>query len=397
MLITYRRLLFTGLLILITTFVSGCWDRKEIENRGYVLGVAIDNATPEKNRAKDEFLYAPQSAGGRKYRVTMELPKFRKPEGGKEQSSAQQHLLWSGEGESMLAITRAINTKTYFGMFYEDIQSIVISEEVAKEGIGDFIDFFLRDAEIRRNVRFFVTPGRAEDVLKAKLQVEEVNSTFIAKLTRNVDRSPYFARAAQLGDIAGAIRSKRSFLIPNVLIDEKEVKLTGAAVFDKQQRMIGELDEFEVNGTELLNKKLKQGVIVVKNPAAPSKVAVYELYEADIKIVPILEGSDIRFKLEAKFIGTLGENAETKQDALDPVFVSAVEKAVADEYTRLVNKAYLKQQKLGVEVCGLGKLIYNKYPQYWKANKDRWEEEIFPRSTIDVKITATVRRPVLRR
>lgn len=268
--------------------ISGCWDRKEIENRGYVLGVAIDQATAEDGKGKKEFLYAPQGTGQRKYLVTMELPKFRKEES-KEISSAQQHLIWAAEGESMFAITRAINTKVYFGMFFEDIQIIIFSEAVAREGIGDIIDFWLRDAEIRRKVQLFVTPDRAENILKAKLQVNEVNSVFIAKLLYNADKSPYFSSKATIGEISEAIRNKRSFVMPLVMTSEKEVKLSRAAVFDRQQKMIGVLDESEVYGARLIRRELKQGVVVVSHPTDPGKIAVFELYEADIKVKPYLE------------------------------------------------------------------------------------------------------------
>jgi Ger(x)C family germination protein len=390
------RLLLAVLLITIVMPISGCWDRKEIENRGYVLGVAIDHATADDGQGKKEFLYAPQGAGQRKYLVTMELPKFRK-EASKEISSAQQHLIWAAEGESMFAITRAINTKVYFGMFFEDIQIIIFSEAVAREGIGDIIDFWLRDAEIRRKVKLFVTPDRAEGILKAKLQVDEVNSMFIAKLLNNADKSPYFSSKATIGEISEAIRNKRSFVMPLVMTAEKEVKLTRAAVFDKQQKMIGVFDEFEVYGAKLIKRELKQGVVVVSHPADAEKIAVFELYEADIKVKPSFADNALRFSLEAKFVGTLGENQEARQDVLDPEFTKAMEEKVAAEYTRMVRKAYDKQQELKVETLGLGKLVYNEYPQYWKSIKERWEEEVFPNVQLDVKITVSVRRPVLRR
>lgn len=391
-----RKMLLISSLLLLTLPISGCWDRREIENRGFVLGVAIDKAIAQPDKGAKDFFYTPEGAGQRKYRLTMELPKFRK-ETGKEISSAQQHLIWAAEGESMFAIARAINTKVYFSMFFEDIQVMIFSEAVAREGIGDIIDFWLRDAEIRRKLILFVTPERAEDILKAKLQVEEVNSLFIAKLTKNADRSPYYTSRAVIGEISKAIRSKHSFVMPLVMVEEKEVKLARAAVFNQQQKMIGELDEFEVNGAKLLRGELRQGVVVVANPADAEKIAVFELYEADIKVKPHLDGNNLRFSLEAKFVGTLGENQKAGQDVLDPEFTNKMEKAVADEYTRLVKKAYDKQQSLKAEVCNLGKLVYNDYPKYWKGIKETWEEEVFPQVPLDVKIEVTVRRPVLRR
>ena len=391
-----RRLLLIASLIALIMPLGGCWDRKEIENRGYVLGVAIDNAAAGEEAGKKEFLAAPQGAGQPKYLVTMELPKFRK-EASKEISSSQKHLIWAAEGESMFAVARAINTKVYFSMFFEDIQIIIFSEAVAREGIGSILDFWLRDAEIRRKVKLLVAPGRAEDILKASLQVDEVNSIFIAKVTQNAARSPYFPSKATVGEISEAIRRKRSFLVPFVLVEGKEVKLAKAAVFDRRQRMIGELDEFEVYGGKLIRRELKQGVVVVANPADPRKIAVFELYEADIAVTPRLEGNNLRFSLEARFVGTLGESQVTGQDAIDPEFTKAVEQAVAAEYTRLAKKAYSRQQALRVEILGLGKRVYNRYPQYWKSVKDRWEEEIFPAVPIDIKIDVSVRRPVLKR
>lgn len=390
------QVLLLSFLLFIALPISGCWDRREIENRGYVLGVAIDQASAEPEKNTEEFLYSPQGAGLRKYRLTMELPKFRK-EASKEISSAQQHLIWAAEGESMFAISRAINTKVYFGMFFEDIQVIIFSESVAKEGIGDILDFWLRDAEVRRKVNLFVTPKRAEDILKAKLQVDEVNSLFIAKLIKNVNKSPYYSGKAVIGNISEAIRNNRSFVVPLVMLEEKEVKLAKAAVFNRQQKMIGELDELEVYGAKLLRGELKEGVVVVANPSATDKIAVFELYEADIKVTPHLEGNNLRFSLEAKLIGTLGENQNAKQDALDPAFTKQLEIAVAAEYTRMVQKAYDKQQNLRVEVCNLGKRVYNDYPQYWKEIKESWEEAVFPQTPLDIKISVSVRRPVLRR
>ena len=387
-----RRSALVILLVLILAITSGCWDRREIEDRGYVIGMAIDKATGEQTEIQD----TPQTAGQQKYRLTVELPKFRRTEGKKEVASAESHLIWSVEGESIFAMIRAINTKTYFGMYFEDVQSLIFSEAIAQEGIGDLLDFFLRDAEIRRKVKLFVAPNRAEDILKAKLQVEELNSDFIAKMTRNEDRSPYFNGKAELGEVAEAMRDNRSFLIPLVMVEGKEIKLARNAVFNKQKKMIGVLDEYEVNGTKILHKRLKQGVIVVENPANSHKIAVFELYRADIKITPHLEGADLRFSLEAKLEGTLGENAEMRQNNLDPKFIKALEAAIEAEYTRLVQLSYTKQQFLKVEVCQLGKLVYNKYPQYWKQIKNHWEEEIFPSARLDTKITVNIRSPVLK-
>lgn len=390
------RIILMALLIGISFITAGCWDRKEIENRGYVLGVAVDHTSPTPKGQYDPN-YTPQNVGERKYLVTVEMPKFRKSETSKEVSAGQSHLIWTGEGESMFTIMRMISAKTYFSPFFEDIQIIVFSESVAKEGIGDILDFFMRDAEMRRRMKVLVTPGRAEDILKAKLQVEEVNSLFISKLSRNDAKAPFFAGKPDLGEATMAIRANQSFIVPMVIVEDKNVRLMKGAVFNKETKMVGELTELEIIGEKILRKTLKEGVTVVANPANPQKVATFELYDRDIQVNSYLQDNQVNFSVEAKFIGTLGENMEHTQDALDPEFKSAVEQAVAKELSHQVMAAFTKQQQLKAEVSELGNLVHRQHPQYWKTVKDHWDDEVFPMATLNVNIKVIIRRPVITR
>ncbi|MBP2626931.1 MAG: hypothetical protein H6Q68_1642 [Firmicutes bacterium] len=390
----WRKLLM-GILFLLTLLVTGCWDRKEIENRGYVLGLAIDHVVSPEPKGLYDLNETPQSAGQRKYKLTLEMPKFSKSSETKEVSKGQSHLIWSGEGESMFAINRMIATKTYFAPFFEDIQILIFSEAVAREGVGDIVDFFLRDAEMRRRVKIFVTPGRAEDILKAKLQVEEANSTFISKLTANTAKAPYFAGKAELAQFSQAIRSNRSFAVPIVVVEDKEVRLIKGAIFNKYCKMVGEIGELEILGGKILRKTLKEGIVVVPNPANPQHIATFEIYEKKIKVDSHIQDDQVLFTVEAVLIGNLGENMAHEQDAVDPVFTKTVEKAVAAEVTRSIKAAFSKQQQLKADVTDLGGLVHRQHPEYWKNVKDRWDEEVFPMAQLDVDIKISIRRPVI--
>lgn len=386
-----RILALSCIMIVLVFFISGCWDRKEIENRGYVLGIAIDYVTTPEPKGKYDLPHVTQEAGSRKYRVTYELPRFRKK--GEKPGEAEAHLIFAGEGESIAAISRAINAKTYFGLFYEDIQILVFSEAVAREGIEDLLDFFTRNPSMRRRVKLLVTPGRAEDILKSKMQVQEVNSIFIAKITRNVHNIPRFASKTDLGDISEAIRNKHSFFMPVVVIEKGDVKLTKAALFNKDAKLVGVLDEWEIIGAKILRTVLKQGVFSAPYPADPQKLVVFEMLEADTKVESHVQDDKLRFTLEAKFVGNLAELTEAEQDALDKEFQAAVEQELAAEFTRQVQAVYCKQQEMKAEISDLGWLVYRQHPDYWEKVKDRWDDEVFPTVPLDVSIKVVVRRP----
>ena len=105
-----KKLVMLSLILALPFFVTGCWDRKEIENRGYVLGVAIDYANRDSSRQSD-LNHTTQAAGTQLYHLTVELPKFRREEESTQKRSSQSHFIWSGDGESMFAITRSINAQ----------------------------------------------------------------------------------------------------------------------------------------------------------------------------------------------------------------------------------------------------------------------------------------------
>lgn len=398
MLAKIKFILYTSILVVISFLSSGCWDYKEIENRGYVLGVAIDYANTTSTQDEYDLDKALQTAGQRKYRVTFEMPKFVKAEKGQEAAKGGSHLIWTAEGESMFATTRSIGQKVYFAPFFEDIQAMIFSEAVAKEGIGEILDFFLRDPEMRRRLNLYVTPGRADDILTAKMQVEEPNSTFLYKLTRNVDKVPYYSGKAEIGKISEAIRAKKSFVLPIVFTDGKDLKLEQAAVFNRKQKMVGKLYPDEIIGGKILRRMLKEGTFPVANPANPNRLAVFELYEAIWEVTPHLDGSKLSFSVKANLVGTLGENTEPAQDALDEKFITAVEQALSDEFVQFVRISYAKQQLLKADITELGGHVSRKYPKYWAEIKDRWDDEVFPATPLEkVEIDVRIRRPALQR
>lgn len=390
-----QQMILVVALLNLTLLVSGCWDRKEIQNRGYVLGMGIDHAVSSESKDGEGLVQAAQAAGRRKYRVTFEFPKFQKAKENKEPASSQQHILWSGEGESIVAISKFINTENYFSMFYEDIQILVFSESVARDGIGDLLDFFLRNAEMRQRLKLFVTTGKAEDILENKARIGEPNSIYIAKLINNTFESLTFAGKADLRQVAKAINEHRSFFLPMVVADKEKVKLTKAAIFNNENKMVGEIDELDILGAKILRNKLKGGgAIVVPDPVNSDKLAVFRLYEPTIKIKAYLQDG-ISFAVDVKLVGDMNEHTEINQDAMDPDYIKAVEKEVAKEVTRSIKAAYSKQQELKAEVCDLGGVVYRQYPQYWKEVKDHWDDEIFPDVPLDVKVKVVIRSAVI--
>ncbi|MDU4959359.1 MAG: Ger(x)C family spore germination protein [Sporomusaceae bacterium] len=377
--------------------VSGCWDRKEIESRGYVLGIAIDMAQPAPPAAA-EILKTEQAAGSRKYKVSYEMKKIRSKgeSAGNPGSGEDESLVYAAEGESLFATIRAVNTQYPSALFFEDNQLLVLSEAVARDGVKDLIDFFDRDPEFRRRAKVFITPGRAEDLFMCKTKSGELISTYVPRITRNVKKTPTFATTTEVGLISEKIHNNQSIAIPRIIIDGDNVKAIGAALFDRSYKMVAILNEQDTVGSKILRRRLHEGVTIVPNPRQPDKISVFELFQAEIDVEPHLENGRLWFDLKAKFIGALAENQVGRQKTLQSDFLAALEQTLSEQFVHQTRHAYASLQKNRTDVVELGFLVHKKYPRYWKEIKERWDEEIFPQVPLqDVIIEVTIRNTAM--
>ena len=383
-----RRLLAAALVI--TAFLTGgCWDRKEIENRGYIVGAAIDHASPEA-KGRYDLDRAFQQVGTRKYRLSYELPNFKKGDSGEQ--GGYESKVFSAEGETVYAASRAIASKGYLPVFLEDLQVLLISEEVAREGIKEIFDVFLRYPGMRRRATILITKGRAEDFLKRKPKTgTALNGLNYPKLATTVRKVPTLASFSEFGYFSDAIRSKQGFSAPVIYMEGDEIKAAGAALFNSKGQMVGIADEYETVGGKIWRNKFPQGAIMVSHPDKPETIAVFDVNESKTTVKPDFSGDTVRFIVEGEFGGTIGESEPVEEKPYsDEKNQNAIAQAVAAELTNHAYAVLKKEQTVHADTFELGGLIRRKNPKYWEKIKDRWEDEIFPTVEADVTITVKI-------
>ena len=386
-----KRQLLAAVLVMISFLTSGCWDRTEIENRGYVLWVAIDLAAPEAKGGYD-LDRAFQQTGTRRYRLSYELPKFGKSDGGEKSGSSSKSIVYSAEGESLTAILKAMTTKIALQIFLEDVKVILISEDVARQGIRDMADPMFRHPGGNRQAIIIVTKGQAEDFLKRKPKsMGEINSLAYDKLEQTAQGTATIAAASDLGYIAKSLQGKQGFSAPFIYLEKDEVKFIGAALFNSKGKMAGIGDEYENIGGKLWRKKLTQGTIVVSHPNRTEGIIAFEISKGKTTIQPEFSGETVRFIVEGEISGSIDENANLDERlSKDKKIVTAIAQAVEAELTNHAYAALHKLQTVRADTVGLGDLIRRKNPPYWKKIKDRWEEEILPTVEADIRIKVTI-------
>ena len=145
----------------------GCWDNVDIEDLHIVTGIALDVSLEKEGEMDISLQIANTQSGGASSSES-------------SNASESKPLVLKDTSRTITAAIKKINRETSRTIFFHHLQVIVISLELAKKDVNEYIDYFLRDNQARLETPIYLVDGRAEDVLTAELSQEKMTSLFLA-------------------------------------------------------------------------------------------------------------------------------------------------------------------------------------------------------------------------
>ncbi|MFE5320021.1 Ger(x)C family spore germination protein [Paenibacillus sp. NPDC056579] len=367
------------LLILVAPLLSGCWDRLEVEERIFVLAVAIDKAKQEGDSLPD-------------YEVTVQLAEPRALSG--KTPSTNMKPVWnvSATGPSLFDCMRALTTKVARVPFYEHLQVIVVSEELAKEGLSRPMDLFLRDHEMRRKIALVVTEGPAKKVLNIQHRLIPVPGIYLSILTKeSLRKTARMPKDSTVGHFSSDFRAGRDTILTRVEPKGQYVLMEGGAVI-KMDKFIGWFSDLDVRSYRWVNGTVEAGnyVIVKKHSQVTKNYTTFEVKSMRSIIKPHVQNGKPAFTISIRTEGHVGEDGlppePTNEDLLQ------IEQLLNEQLKKDVEDIIKKvQKKFGVDIFGFGEKLRRYEYAYWKKHRDNWDE-IFRTVEFDVKVEASIRR-----
>ncbi|MFC4770297.1 Ger(x)C family spore germination protein [Effusibacillus consociatus] len=381
-------LLITALLTV--SLLTGCWDRVEIEQRGFVMAIGIDMIPKQEEEQKISLALTYQiavpakiqtGAGGR--------------EGGGGEQGGKPYVNMTTEGDTLFETVRIMATRSSRSLFFEHVKLVLIGEEVARSGyLNRVIDFLLRDHEMRRRMKVIVVKGEARKALDVMPKQERMTSEYLESLTENTKKTARMPSELAIGDLSEKIISKTSFVVQRVAFNEKELKMAGGAVIHgHNNKLVGWLDEEDTEALMWITGDLKGGITETVLPSGER--VVYEIRTANTKIEPKVEKGKFYFHIQVESEGSLGESWENR-DTLDKKFISEVEKAVEKDIQQSITDVIKKlQTELKADVAGLGSTLARKEPKVWEKVKNDWDhgKNYFRDAKVDVDVQVVIRFP----
>lgn len=375
------------LIICACIVTAGCWDMRELQDRNFVLAVAIDKADEVKE--VETFV---QPHGTKRYRVSLQILKFAS---GGEQREETNTFIKSNTGESIFEMIRDMLGQSSKSLWFEHIQVIVISDAVLKEvGLSEILDFFKRDAEMRSRIKIYVTSGKAQSIIEFTPPSKEPGGVYLANIIRLHNKNIHVAGArTDLGYTIQYFDNKRNVLLPRIEMADKVVKLGGSAVF-KKDKFIGYADEYAVAGMKIMLGTEKSAVVTIDSPRTPGHQVIFELFRHDTRLTPHVEKGVIYYTADITMYGNIGElqGDISLNDTLDPEYLRILEVAFAEEIKRNIyyaEKVFRKDLKVD-PVSSFAATLKVHEPNTWEQVEDQWDE-LYPTIPLYVSVNVSIR------
>ncbi|WP_236343015.1 Ger(x)C family spore germination protein [Paenibacillus plantiphilus] len=373
-----KQLVMIILAALVATVLSGCWNRAELPEKGFVMGVAIDKT--------DEG----------KFKLTTQIYKPAQKTSTQGGGSALSYVIIETEDETLFEAVRDITIQVGRRAQWAHMRVILLGEDVVrKEDIGSVLEYFYRDHEARLTTKVQITRGKAGGYMKVKPKIEQTVSQQMNRIQKAVARNSGKTTDINLLRLAHYLKSE----VPNVAIplasrakdSQSSIPIAGAAMI-KKGKMIGSLSGKSMESLTMLTNQYRKGVLQFM-PVPSEKDEIQGVENIEVEEVRTnwklaIEGDAVRAVLKVNVVGNIGElkytKLETREDELK--LRMQVQQSVKNQLHKIISLL----QKKRIDLLDLGNRIYREKPQLWKKWKPDWERR-FAESKFDIEVSVDLK------
>lgn len=391
---SYNKILLLTLIIALLFTLTGCFGSYEINDLAMVMSVGIDNGKKPGTVQVTAQIARPANARGQS--------------GSPSAGTGEPIWTATAEGESLFEAIRNLGRFSSRRVFWAHNFVLVISEDYARRGIVDVIDFFTRNHQMRLRTWVVVTPKKASQIIVTKTGLEVIPGQSIDKLFRYNEITGEAPKsdmrrlaAAYMSNSSHPVLAKVDLIAREVSADKPEefgstpqVELSGSAIF-KRDKMVGWLTPKESRGLMWFIERVDNSVVKLQCPSQTKKPVSIELKQNRFKVTPIYNQGDVRFIVELVTYADMAELGCSTQEETS-LILKKLEKDLAEELKSEIKSTIKKAQNdYKVDFLKLGETFENHYPAEWNQDfKQRWEE-YFPTIDIQVNVKANIKSGLL--
>lgn len=177
--------------------LSGCWDNSQINEQSFVIGIGVDKSHEDGkfDITYQSLITKPQENTASKMSystLTVTADNF--------QSAQKQMLSINDEDINM-----------------DHSKIFIINEDIAKDGIKEFLYYFFDNINISQNMQFCVSSSKARDIMEANMENDKVPCYYIWDvISINGKKSPEIITSGNIKNLKQDFFQGHSMIMPYI-------------------------------------------------------------------------------------------------------------------------------------------------------------------------------------
>jgi spore germination protein KC len=374
--------------------LSGCWDAEELNRRAVVSGIGID-LSPDKK----DYLVSFQVI------IADEIS-------GKSGRGATPTMVYSARGRSIIEAIRKASLLVPRLMSTAHVRIVVMSEELARQGISDILDFLDRDSDIRLTARIYVAKNgvQAHDILAGLSAMGKISAYTLAQKTEMTSQEFGANYPVEVDDLI------RDILVPNSGPIINGVEILGSVEEVRKKSNLEKTDNLGIvrmsnmalfKGDRLkgwLNEEESLGLIWIKGILDKTSIVITpdDLGELSLDVRRSKTSTQVVLKDQEPPVVVVKVTAQLSVremnstiDLRDPEALNELEVYVNEEILKRMKSAVKKAQSLNCDIFGFGQTLERQHPKAWKHLKGKWPD-LFPQLEVEYHVDSIIRNSQMR-
>lgn len=351
---------------------SGCRGNLELNEIHIVHSVGLDTG---------------KNGGVKVYAEIARLASGQQPKGMQNRT-----FMLTAEGSNLFEAARLMRVKSDRTLLWGQTTAIVISKDIARQGIERQIETFRRFRQFRNTTLVYMVDGSASEILKVEIPNSSISAQALRGLAEGGESTALTDPTTLLDIYMDWSNGFQDIRIPAIKVvkdrtsgkEEKLLKAVGFFAF-RGSRLAGFMSARVSKGYLRAANLLKSSSEKLICPGESGTSVAFENTKNTTRLSVSVDASgtpSVRIEVDAdlNLVGAACEDV-----TVTPELIADWEKQLNEEIADQIDDFIAFSKRHKTDLLGIGERIHRKQPQRWKQMKDDWAE-IYPTSRFSVTV-----------